>query len=151
MTSVSELIERLEKAEVGSRELDAAIAIAAGTDHGPREYVHVESRSYEIHDEIARHYTTSLDAALTLVPEGWCFEVGNGFNCDVEAGCCSARVSDKAHGPGRQHFHESAPDWTVDDLENMEAPHRCIKTPALALCIAALKARQSLTTLPQEG
>jgi hypothetical protein len=97
VSGLAELIARLEAAAEGSRELDAAIAVAVfgGGSHDPGT---------------APHFTTSLDAALTLVPEGrgWLMRSvgGRGFAAISNAGEASQA-----------------------------------KTPALALCIAALKAR----------
>ena len=58
MTSKNELIKRLEAATEGSRELDKEIAEAFGWVH--------ECMNSDTHP----HLTTSIDAALTLVPEG---------------------------------------------------------------------------------
>lgn len=63
-----ELAERVEKLTGPCRETDAEIAKAVGAEHGPRSYVHLESRSYSEHPEIAKRYTKSIDAAMTLVP-----------------------------------------------------------------------------------
>lgn len=69
--TLTSIIQQVQSAQTGSRELDALIAQAVGAPHGRKEIVHVESRSYEIHDEIAAYYTSSLDAALRLKPSGW--------------------------------------------------------------------------------
>jgi hypothetical protein len=63
-------------------------------------------------------YTTSLDAAMTLVPEGWAWSLNSGAQ-----GECFARVSPKSR-------------LTVVDAA----------TPALAFCAAALRARASQDT-----
>ena len=65
------LAERVEALTGPDREVDAAIAQAVGAEHGPRETVYYESRSVHYIDEIAPAYTASLDAAMSLVPEGW--------------------------------------------------------------------------------
>lgn len=62
MTTLSDLIARLEVAKEGSRELDRAIRDTLGL---PAMLVPPDGG-----DE-AQEYTTSLDAALKLVPEGW--------------------------------------------------------------------------------
>lgn len=74
-------------------------------------------------DERLPAYTASLDAAMTLVPEGWCFEV---TNYDTYAKV----FSDSANGPG----------FSGGGL-----------TPALALCAAALRARSILEGAGHSG
>lgn len=66
-----------------------------------------------------RAYTSSLDAAMTLVPDGWCFEVT--LWQDKQA---SASVSQ--YNPGEQDYEAKG------------------ATPALALAAAALLARAAL-------
>lgn len=107
-----DLIERIEAAEGPSRELDAEIAKAVGAEHGSREKVSMESRSIYYIDECAPAYTASLDAAMTLVPEGfdWAVFRTNG-GLTVHAWCGSR--------------------------EDVFAA-----TPALALCAAALRAKE---------
>lgn len=100
------LIAELESAAKGSRDLDTAIWKAARC---PTLY---NDRPY---------YSRSLDAALTLVPEGWF--IANMFvspdKTTLYFWC--------ANNPGLGHKYRSG------------AP-----TPALALCIAALRARQAM-------
>ena len=66
------LIERLQEANEGSRELDAEIAKAVY----PRLELRGNGQWYidNIHVRI-EPYTTSIDAALTLMPEGWEYEI----------------------------------------------------------------------------
>lgn len=113
--NLSGLIDRLEKATGPDRALDAAIAVAVGSEYAQREYVHIESRSYEIHEEIAKHYTASIDAALTLVPEGYGWVIDFMDPYEPEAMC----------GQG----------WCGRDHGDPDP-----KQPAIMLCIAALKA-----------
>lgn len=115
MAEIAELIERLEKATGPNRNIDAAIAIWAletgmGINHANGH---------------PKPYTASIDAALTLVPEGAEIELTNlhaiaraavGLNCDMP------------------EFGEHAGG-----------------SLALALCIAALKARAALTTAENRG
>jgi hypothetical protein len=114
-----ELIVALEKAERPSRKLDAEVALVVGWK------VVVGDTWMGPHGEIAvPEYTTSIDAALTLVPEGWRWAVGD--------------KDDRTDVPWAQVFRT--------DLETGElvmfAEDDCYPaTPALALCIAALKAR----------
>ena len=113
MTTLAALIERLESATEGSRELDLAIDRWAREQHLP----HVSRAQLR--------YTQSLDAALTLVPGGARYKVGNlrqAWGYDLGRDVFQAALSDT----GRRGFITG---------------HAA--TAALALCIAALRARQS--------
>lgn len=112
-----ELAERCENlmlcadGDSGRRALDEEIAKAVGT---------YKTGTYPGGDKLAGHkffsapfYTTSLDAATTLVPEGAIWDVSS-------TGCC----------------------WIMfDDVEDVIAEQISVQaaTPALALCAAALK------------
>jgi len=90
------LIERLEKATGMDRELDGLIAVAVfesvktdddliyarardpGEDATLPGHYFIKSRS-GAQTASAPYYTSSIDAAMTLVPEGWGFCVGNVF------------------------------------------------------------------------
>jgi hypothetical protein len=74
----------------------------------------------------ARPYTASLDAAVTLVPEGYYWQVANGKRNHSEPQACADLFV--AHGPNRGDMS-----FTVDAA-----------TPALALCAAALRARAAM-------
>lgn len=105
-------------------ELDAEIALALGIVssrvgncfYGHKHYsVMVLDRDYYDHDGNAPelpHYTASLDAALTLVPEGWIWVIGSYGN---------ARVYQE-QAAGKSFIGENA-------------------NPVRALCEAALQAR----------
>lgn len=108
---IEDLIAKLEAATEGNRELDAAIE---------------RSRGYRVDEELeisraGDHggewdlplYTTSIDAALTLVPEGMVWTVLTDYG-DL----CRARV------------YNGKKIWEADG-----------ETPPLAACSAALKAR----------
>ena len=110
-THLRELIEQLESAESGSRELDAAIQRAMGPDF-PLHFSGVG---------VCNAFTTSLDAALTLVPEGWSWSLGE------------MRGIGKFRGWLNDH---NTPDGLA--VRHIDAD---ATTPALALCIAALRAR----------
>lgn len=112
--TLTELIAKLEKAEKGSRELDVAIYVTIFPF--PCVELHPEAQRY-FDEGKAPHYTVSLDAALTLVPEKhfWCIEYANTDVFDV-----LVKAEDSITGG-----------WSQG------------KTPALALCIAALKAGAS--------
>lgn len=109
---MNDLIEKLEAATEGSRELDTDIwsAVRCPTLFNDRP-----------------PYTTSLDAALTLVAEGWGWAAA-----ELDEGVPSAVTTNRKPQikPGTL---DSNPDKI--DFRTKAA------TPALALCIAALKAR----------
>jgi len=106
MSDLTALIERLESATEGSRELDADVARVCGI-----EWSHDENGNYGPYDIMPMRvfFTRSIDAAVSLVPEGW--------------GWCSDSLD-----PG-EHYAQAGP--------FLGEGH----TPALALTIAALRAR----------
>ena len=120
------LIAKLEAATEGSRELDGIIAREIGAVPKGEDIIHPISPdlgrfgigAFDAWD--APHYTTSLDAALTLVPPKykWMLENWNCTDMPREYG-----VTLEDDGP--------------DDPITTSAP-----TIALALCIAAIKARK---------
>lgn len=141
------LIDRLEAAETGSSELDCLVMIACGLvpiQHGLAEGWHYEfdtielmgSRrtkvqlwptndagnraeySHGIHD--AESYTTSVDAALTLIPEGWLLTLVG----DLHAGFSATGA--RCHLMSWEH---------ESDAEGSTRP--------LAICVAAIKARNA--------
>lgn len=134
---MNELIAALEGAEEGSRGLDAQIAFAANTwkwspmgvwaDHdlkvspgGGRDFTYKSAVEAASACLSLPHYTTSIDAALTLVPEGWC--------------------ADLCQGHDLLWLVELQPTNETAQQKWAESPR--LATPALALCIAAIKARQ---------
>ena len=141
--SLDELIARLEAASEGSRELDAAIRFAVAGDmtrcnfdegcyHGDCVPpgcggwlgIHDERKSYPCDwrdDERLPRYTTSLDAAMGLVPEGW------GVGLDIIGGGAVACLT----LPGNSFLGDRGD----TDLYGRS------KSAPLALCIAALRAR----------
>lgn len=112
------LIERLEAAEVGSRELDAAIWYALIETCGGKPDKDMIGRWPD--------YTTSLDAALALaerVLPGWHWELDN-----VGGSPYAANLTNPVGRfliCGDTEVYSTAP------------------TPALALCIAILKAKET--------
>jgi hypothetical protein len=113
------LADRCEAASGPDRELDAKIARETGAVN-PRTaragfgFGYVDRGQWAC--SFVPAYTASLDAAMTLVPEGCSFDLVN------RLGCTTVRI-----------FNRDGP---LTDCR------RAI-TPALALCAAALKARSS--------
>ena len=128
---MKELIERLERATEGSRGLDARVGIAANG----KMLRHPNVRG----SWIWPHYTTSIDAALTLVPEGW------GAKITIPKGRSgAASVFDPSNGEewGQNGLLQDRA-GNRPDLIEFSRTFKHAATPALALCIAALKAREA--------
>ena len=115
---MDDLIARLEAATEGSRELDAQIFFALQPEyHGTavsKPAYGVFLRGYGSDGDLP-HYTTSIDAAVTLIEGGNLWHV-----CKRERSPCYLAAVLQPH----EGFSKAS-------------------TPALALCIAALKARQT--------
>lgn len=127
---MTDLIAELGRATEGSLELDATIAENLGwkvhwaTDVGGDFYPYgVWGDEKKGEKGIVPRFTTSLDAALTLVPE------------PLEANLQIWR------GVGTGHVYARANCGELDDSKSTDSGIR--PSPALALCIAALKARQA--------
>jgi len=132
---MQDLIERLEKAEKPSRGLDAEIWAIARPGRYQQKYDSVlpflpkgtpeETRRAECLSAVrtaAPRYTASLDAALTLVPEDEVFEIM--WDDDMR---------------GRRRAYVEVGEYDAGDdcrVYRGEGPR-----PALAVCIAALRAR----------
>ena len=116
------LITKLEQAEQGSRELDVAIwhFVETRFQRSDQEGWSIVPRGNRtVKDDVfAPHYTTSLDCALTLVPEGQVWEVHSDGYVGVYINAEAMSDSEKGH-------------VVLHDAGN----------PVLALCIASLKAR----------
>lgn len=100
---MTDLIERLSKATEGSRDLDTLVWEVARPEDAGSLLLRAPA------------YTTSIDSALTLVPDGSYAKLQFGRD------------------------HKKA--WAWVEMAETESVAR--STPALALCIAALKARES--------
>jgi hypothetical protein len=128
MSALLQLAERCEKATGPDRELDAEIAEAVGAKHGRETgWCNSENGDYYVIDECAASYTASLDAAMTLVPEGWETSIyigGENANVQMETPAMRDEWFDEGGGP-------------IDGT----AP-----TPALVLCAAALRAQNEQVT-----
>jgi hypothetical protein len=113
---LAELIARLEAVSEGDFALDSDIWDSLGTG-----ILGLQGKPRSI-----KRYTTSLDAAVTLVPEGWFWRVGR---TSIFAGWAFVHNTHHDHGePDRNEFGWRKVAGT---------------TPTLALCIAALKARRA--------
>lgn len=131
-----DLIKRLEEATEGSPKLDLAI-LNSVSGHEWRFCMAGRAVTWDRYGPDAagnpvcslEPYTTSLDAALTLVPQGWRWQ-----------------VSDRAPKPhvGRAFLNNGEMQLAgIGGGRNpkFKASEVTAYTPALALCIAALKAR----------
>jgi hypothetical protein len=128
----SELIARLEAATGPDRELDAAIAVASGQyvfekrGRDRQEWFYSTTRDYDrrclYYGGTARPleaYTASIDAALTLVPA----ELANNFLLSISPMSLDMGGRNWKCQVGK--YRAAAP------------------TPALAICIAALRAKDT--------
>lgn len=119
---MTDLIARLEAATGPDRELSDAVLLACGwtVDHEDHEGVIWKAPDGSL---IAgdHHPAASIDAALTLVPEGWSWKLL------FEPAVSFFRVVIR-HA---QKLEDVAPAFVVHGA-----------TPAIALCIAALRARK---------
>lgn len=81
---MTDLISRLEALTAPSRELDEEIALANGWTRIPHSSGHVSGWCCPDGQICANapHFTSSIDAALTLVPKGWHAVVNHRDNLD---------------------------------------------------------------------
>jgi hypothetical protein len=114
------LLERLEAAERGSRKLDAEIARLRGVP------------PVDINLDRAPHYTTSLDAALSLVePPAYLGSIIRAYSVnDPDTAWITVLVGPEGGGVPLGNWHDG----------RIEA---CGATPELSCCSAALRARAS--------
>jgi hypothetical protein len=136
------LIERLQGATGPDRALDAEIelsrrrflfgaAAVAGIVIAPGGWLAGGNNPQPI---AAPHYTGSLDSAMTLVPEGWRWLVQS--RGQDEAGCFA-----RLESPDFDCVYVEAGDHRSFDVTSGRDISATSATPAIALCIAALKAR----------
>ena len=132
MTNLTELADRVEALEGPCREADAVIWDALGLVHEShcRSWCRMDGRT-----DVTRamflaawspEYTASLDAAMTLVPEGLNWQVGTQGNKGEAAW---SLVEALTYNP---------------DTFNGISIYVDAATPAIALCAAALRARETL-------
>ena len=124
MSDPRDLIQRLEAATEGSRELDAAVHCAVFGPHPLNLPTgkHLDPRHY--YNRNLPHLTTSLDAILALVGEKL-----PGEPVSIE----TTTVDDGTSGDGSGL---RCSDWYVEI--SWRDTQATAKTPALALCIALL-------------
>lgn len=145
MTSLGEIIKRLEAATGPDRSLDTAVMQAIGYEAkdvlGERPGRFEQLTGYlcrkpgDAHWTPTPHVTRSIDAALTLVPDGWAWQVGP-FNFKRISWAQLAEPADDIQGYGPGIKNRAQADHVV---------------PAISLCIAALKARQAARILASDG
>lgn len=102
--ALRDLIERVEQAEGPDRELDFEIARAVG--HVPLNTVFKDNGAWNGGlGYTVRRYSESLDAAMTLVPEGWTRDIR-----DADNGDCLVLL--EREGPDRQEYSR-AKTWSL--------------------------------------
>jgi hypothetical protein len=119
---ISELIAALACASGGSDELDGEIHFAVMQPRWQRDPP--PPGAIEKFKRSAPRYTASLDVAITAVPEGRAWRISSGL----------VNVATGTFFPGQA----SASVETADERWSAFA-----STPALALCMAALRAREA--------
>lgn len=147
-TEFDDLIARLEAATQSSQALDCEIALACGwRRHDPKNsspYTWINLRgAYEFGPP---PFSASLDAAVTLVPEGYGWQVGRPIQNYGATGCYSSVFRERrkdevgfwpgAWGHDGDHSKPPSSDWKT---------RRYAANGAIALCLAALRARAELT------
>jgi hypothetical protein len=144
MTDLEQLALKCETASGADRELDADIFQAIGGKQWDRAYHDAQAPCgcpHEMAVDGARRraprFTASLDAAMTLVPEGWVWLVSN-----------------RAPKPlaGRAYLHNGELIYSGIGGSRPNPAHKFAEvvaaTPALALTAACLRARAALAKEP---
>lgn len=136
MSELADVIERVEAATEGSRELDRDICIALGW-HQVETNVGLDWRTPCGQSRMIPHLTTSLDAVMSLV--------GDRPFIVAHAG----QWAEHMPNAGKPIFEAVIPDDTADYEITMIGdmieigPSASAATPALALLAAILRARQT--------
>jgi hypothetical protein len=126
-----DLIKRLEALEAPCRECDAEIALAKGwTQFKPNWYRPPDLDIHHHFSELPR-YTASIDAAMTLVPEG-------DFDQDWSR---STRCKSEGFKLWQVRIAFETVDQDPEELGPVALGEHDI--PAIALCIAALRAQEA--------
>lgn len=134
------LSEKIEQASGPDQETDATIAntcfglevqrVSIGPDHRREEWVSVDRSGAAPISRPVSAFTESLDAALSLVPEGWRMAQLFERNCSLPNWIWKAEL------------------WNPEADETVRGIARNADLPALALCAAALRARAASTEQP---
>ena len=130
MSELIRLAERCEKADTPSLDLDKSILRALGFTWRGMNYWSADN---ETAWKGLATFSYSIDAAITLIPDGFCLaSLGFCEGDEYQAGWHCELVSKPEHYvfvglDDPMNFHREDP--------------RRIKTPALAVCAAALRAR----------
>ena len=140
--ALSALLANLEAATGPSRELDAKIARAVGWRERDgmlhREWISPAHRVAEL-----PFFTKSLDAAMTLVPEGdWSGEIMWRFGDAKNGGFVELNLANPEWlkpdcDPSQQDAHAAC----VNSYEDQEPDQHAPRPLALALVIASIRAR----------
>jgi hypothetical protein len=142
--TLEELIAKLKAATEGSWELDYEISnlvwkretIYGGGERWIAPYDTTITGLPPVTPFLVLPYTRSLDAALTLVPEGWrVFELSEWNGIEPCGWSCVLRKKNLV----TPHEVSAGMPRSNDDRQTKQ-----IASPALALCIAALKARAQM-------
>lgn len=137
MTDLAMLAEQCEQATGPNRELDARIAVESGQYVTSRHHPGMLASAAE-QNRFGYYwpdYTASLDAAMTLVPEGWRVGFEQGASCDRDPSKCEAWL-----WPLESTYD---PDWQLGQEtqhSNPDGHGSFAATPALALTAACLRA-----------
>ncbi len=133
MNPLTEIISKLEKATGPDRELDGQIALAIGwtfvalaEQRERKAWWREPGAEWFSRREKPPHFTGSIDSALTLVPEGKYWEVAFGLPTPT----IKTRYWGQVYGD--------------QDAYDLAHPICHGATPAIALCIASLKAIAAL-------
>ena len=122
-SAIEALAARVEQASGPDREIDAAIHMAATVG---KDWTRNDPAAARVW---ALHYTASLDAAMSLVPAGFHWQVGIGVE-------------------GSDEYVDRAYAWCSDEPTGELC---CAATPALALVSASLRALASSIREGGEG
>lgn len=139
-----DLAERVEAASDPCRELDVRVNLAVSDQIWSESDIadlltwRDEPTGYGRYrpaDEYVPEHTRSLDAAMTLVPEGWAFSLGEMMGLPLEQRWrCHLRDHNEPYNP-------STCRWLDRDC----------RTPALAVCAAALRAHAAIAEQQADG
>jgi len=141
MSELLKLAEKCIEAEGPSRELDAKLGAAVGWWIGLND----DPGSWELPP-----YTASIDAALTLAPAGWRWEISNNA---IDRGidrCVPPNDTYCEVGPWAL-LERPSPEDEDANWFGVQVAGSGGKTTALALCAAALKARDAERQKPSRS